>query len=58
MMDRGNVILVWVVVQELQGKEKTQNILWLSSSIIVLLQDVPQKFAVGVSNFARKLLQT
>lgn len=44
MMDRGNVILVWVVVQELQGKEKTQNILWLSSSTIVLLLDVPQKF--------------
>lgn len=26
------------------GKRKTQNILWLSSSTIVLLQDVPQKF--------------
>lgn len=42
MMDRGNVILVRVVVQELQrtGGGRNKKILWLSSSTIVLLQDI------------------
>lgn len=58
MMDRGNVILVWFVVQERQRKGE-KNILWLSSRTIVLFEDIPQRFAVGVYNFAKtKLLLT
>lgn len=55
MMDRENVILVWVVVQELQRKEK-KNILWLSSSTIVLLEDIPQMFAVVSLQFCKKIV--